>query len=255
MKPEACLAIPVLSTISCCETVVSEYEDPPVQWQHDILNGLLPSLSYVVSKDEKWFTECPATKRDKPDSHMNLMTFPMNPYEDAGYYCTICHIELANTFLHCQGCENLLQFDFNVCVPCYEAKQHLQCIDVKPLLTKDADRFKNSACGHIAVACDERVHVAMTCRCCCHGTSKSKRLKGEKIEGLRCIFCKQCRNCNCTCHTEFIVHRRFWDSSKLKALLASVEKLVGHGDVKHSPQAVEARLQKVDNSVKAEDAS
>lgn len=41
------------------------------------------------------------------------------------YFCKICQRELSNIYFHCEGCENLLAKDFNVCPDCYNDRSKI----------------------------------------------------------------------------------------------------------------------------------
>ena len=92
-----------------------------------VLRGILPSLSRVVATHKlavesyKLSTErlrkgkMPTLRAARlPDSWQNPSQAAIDPY-GSDYFCKICNYELSNIYLHCDGCEMLLQKDFNIC--------------------------------------------------------------------------------------------------------------------------------------------
>ena len=58
----------------------------------------------------------------------------VDPFGD-DYFCTLCHQELGNTYMHCSGCEALLAKDFNICVQCHSSKDKVwMCHQMHPML-------------------------------------------------------------------------------------------------------------------------
>jgi hypothetical protein len=87
----------------------------------EIVRGLLPALEYVVSVEQETYARSQTTAviSDRPNSWENPLAFPLDPF-GSDYSCKVCLQELANIYLHCNGCENLLQKDFNICPECHE---------------------------------------------------------------------------------------------------------------------------------------
>ena len=57
-------------------------------------------------------------KDQVPESHLNPLTRPIDPFGN-DYTCKICDRELANTYFHCEGCEELIKKDYNICEECF----------------------------------------------------------------------------------------------------------------------------------------
>ena len=50
------------------------------------------------------------------DSHEKITS--IDPFGN-DFFCSLCFQELGNIYMHCEGCEELLQKDYNLCVGCY----------------------------------------------------------------------------------------------------------------------------------------
>jgi hypothetical protein len=86
----------------------------------DICRGIFPALQYVVkqhvyamnlaeSKKSKSYERCKRVSiASKPNAWENPLTFALDPYGKDDFNCKICHKELSNVYLHCDGCEILL---------------------------------------------------------------------------------------------------------------------------------------------------
>jgi hypothetical protein len=92
-----------------------------------VLRGILPSLSrvgathklavesYKLSTERLRKGKMPTLRAARlPDSWQNPSQAAIDPY-GSDYFCKICNYELSNIYLHCDGCEMLLQKDFNIC--------------------------------------------------------------------------------------------------------------------------------------------
>jgi hypothetical protein len=83
-----------------------------------VLRGILPSLSRVVAAHKVAAKSCKLSTTLRtvplPDSSQNPSQATIDPY-GSDYFCKICNYELSNIYLHCYGCEMLLQKDFNIC--------------------------------------------------------------------------------------------------------------------------------------------
>jgi hypothetical protein len=90
----------------------------------EVLMGLLPSLSHVISYHKSAVVNAKAIASFEgspmlsfascPDSWQNPQLFSIDPYGN-DFICKICSDELSNIYMHCDGCENILSKDFNIC--------------------------------------------------------------------------------------------------------------------------------------------
>ncbi len=99
-----------------------------------VLRGILPSLTHLVARHKAAVdkAEFLASSGDNDNSHLkisiaknpdsweNPQIFSVDPYGN-DFFCKLCSDELSNVYMHCDGCENILNKDFNICVR-YEYK-------------------------------------------------------------------------------------------------------------------------------------
>ena len=242
-EPKQSLAIPKLCLISSCETSIAalgtrgstfgmatEINDSSEQRHRNILKGLLPTLEFVVAQEKEAYrkaqTPGTTTAEDKtqPHSWENPVFFPLDPYGNSDYSCKICLQELANTYMHCDGCEELLKKDFNVCIECYFDSKHCKFFDM------NKDKSMDSALNHTgAVSRKKRIN------CNCEGRAA-------------CVKCENCRICSCTCHHSFTLQQRMWNCDKLSEMCVQSKEIVGDDNIKYfgevQPRLKEASLAK-----------
>ena len=105
-----------------------------------ILRGILPSLRYVVqqqvatlekAKDANHQEGAFLSIEEIPNSWQNPQEFPLDPYGNSDFFCKLCSKELSNVYMHCDGCEKLLQKDFNICVDCHREERHKTFVKVR----------------------------------------------------------------------------------------------------------------------------
>jgi hypothetical protein len=94
-----------------------------------VLRGILPSLTHLVARhkaDVNKATVIADTANygenhqkisisKRPDSWENPQVFSVDPYGN-DFFCKLCSDELSNIYMHCDGCESILNKDFNICV-------------------------------------------------------------------------------------------------------------------------------------------
>ena len=95
----------------------------------EILKGILPSLQHLVRRHKDAVDKASGVVTGKvrdgprlsiaqqPDSWENPQYFSVDPYGD-DFFCKLCSDELSNVYMHCEGCEKILNKDFNICVRC-----------------------------------------------------------------------------------------------------------------------------------------
>ena len=153
-KPDLkCLAIPKACLLALghhCRTIKAQKKHPmfsvsnsngsehkelknknPVLVDH-LLQGITPSLIYILEQNISFIEAAERKVREKKtpmggylsiapfnDTSVNPLASTVDP-DGNDYFCKLCNKELENVYLHCDGCEELLQKDFNICMDCYE---------------------------------------------------------------------------------------------------------------------------------------
>jgi hypothetical protein len=197
----------------------------------EILTGIMPSLRYIQKRDKKAF-ECSKNENrgaihqgiklkmaGKPDAFHDPLTYPTDPY-GCDYFCKLCNQELSNSYFHCNGCEVILNRDFNICSQCYIEGRYLRKIQTHPTSNKwyaDVNHVGDAQKSLKSRAC---LCKAGLCRNCNEG------------------YCKQC---SCKCHKVFLNNFRFIDGTSVELVLEKCEARVSNSDVKYSRET-EARL-------------
>ena len=59
------------------------------------------------------------------NTHEDSMCFSVNPYGNSDFMCKLCAKDLSNLYYHCDGCEQLLSKDFNICQQCHSEKKFM----------------------------------------------------------------------------------------------------------------------------------
>lgn len=108
----------------------------------NLLCGICPSLSYVLEENIAFIKRAhrKMETRTNPldgcisiasssDTSLNPLSSAVDP-DGNDYFCKLCNTELENVYLHCDGCENLLQKDFNICMDCHESGRYRTTVDM-----------------------------------------------------------------------------------------------------------------------------
>ena len=191
-----------------------------------ILRGILPGLRYVVSQHVSAAKKAEALKNRakngprvlvarRPNSHENPQAFPLDPYGNSDFFCKLCSKELSNVYMHCDGCEVLLNKDFNICVDCHAEGLYKANIQMHPLNPR-----RHSTTNHTGNMTYDR-----SSRCPCKN-------------GPVCRQCLFCAGCSCKCHQWFTLHRRFFNVEKENSLVQRVEAVVGDAPLPYSEEVV-----------------
>ena len=196
-----------------------------------VLKGILPSLRFIVRQHveaERKATEMNknpefASKHEsvvpKPNSWENPDTFALDPYGNGDFFCKMCHKELSNAYMHCDGCEKILNKDFNICVSCHEQGEYKQFVKMHPLNEK-----RHCTINHTGHFTHDR-----TSHCPCRN-------------GPACKNCSFCCGCSCKCHQWFTLNHRFFSIEDEESLLKRVEDEVGDCADKDVDEETMARL-------------
>jgi hypothetical protein len=171
------------------------------------IKGILPALRHMVDLDSRVLeNQTGVIQSSIPISSQDIESTELDPY--ASYFCKLCHTDLFNSFMHCNGCECLMGKDFNLCIPCHQEGTFERFHQMHNVATVD-DRV--STMNHTG-------KMASTCRC--------KRKS-------QCFKCGKCPHCSCQCHCEFIYKRRFYTNDDLKEILRALEESVKGSELQY----------------------
>ena len=127
----------------------------------------------------------------------------------------ICNRELANTYFHCEGCQELLLKEYKICDECF-TEEKFKC---NTALNDDKLLDWASNFHHIGKVPKKR------CKPC---RSKS---------GIpKCVICSECTWCKCRCHWNFTKQARFFNQEALIELKVNCEDLVGDDEVQFAKE-------------------
>lgn len=190
-----------------------------------IARGILPSLRYILREFESG--QQSGKKEDGkilPDIYPNQKNYRgfVDPYA-SWFHCESCHCELANLYYSCDGCENLLRREYNLCLVCY----------------KNDERDPRAVYGGF----DDDVETNQI-----NWTPKKHHVPLDKKPGkvIRKCDSKRCRQGSMTCnncalvwHTEFTQHQRFYNKEKLDEILQNCTEMANGGEVAFSVETEE----------------
>ena len=112
--------------------------------------------------------------------------------------------------MHCDGCEKLLNKDFNICSGCHMMGRYKSFHQMHPFINKTLAILNHTG----------NKTLLRKSRCPCKN-------------GKECVYCGYCTGCSCRCHQRFTVHYRFMEQSKELELLQQAESIVGSQTIPH----------------------
>lgn len=125
----------------------------------------------------------------------------VDPYGAIDFMCKFCSDELSNVYMHCDGCEKLLQKDFNICPSCYENERYKNFHGMHPTFyEKELSTFN-------------------------HTGDMAKRSRTSSTNKTKCIKCDHCSSC--ICHQKFTLNYRFMTKMDECELLKNAKDAVG----------------------------
>jgi hypothetical protein len=206
------LAIPKTAILHIAKTLESNLSlsrsSAAAEADMERTKGILPALRHMVDLDSQVLKKKKGVIQSIiPISSEDLESTELDPY--GSYFCKLCHNELFNSFMHCNGCESLLARDFNVCIQCHQEGTFERFHQMNP----SAENDNVSTMNHTG-------KMASTCSC--------------KIKS-NCSKCNKCPHCSCKCHTEFTYKWRFYTGEGLKAILRVLEESV-EGELQYSEE-------------------
>jgi hypothetical protein len=175
------------------------------------IKGILPALRHMVDFDSQVLKKQKGvTSSIIPISSEDLESTELDPF--GSYFCKLCHTELFNSFMHCNGCESLLGRDFNLCIQCHQEGTFERFHQMHP----NADDDEMSTMNHTG---------KMASSCSCQNNST-------------CLKCDGCVHCSCDCHTQFTYKWRFYTNNELREILMVLEEAVkGSSEIKYSEES------------------
>ena len=121
-------------------------------------------------------------------------------------------------YMHCDGCEKLLNKDFNICSTCHAQGQYRVFHQMHPFNSKT-----QSVLNHTG-----KMKQSRRARCPCKN-------------GKECMYCTYCTGCSCKCHQWFTLHYRFMNLNQELEVLEEVKRIVGDQTIVQSAET-KARL-------------
>lgn len=186
----------------------------------ELCRGILPSLYHIITRDygapasEPISEEAVLAKNSTVDMNQNPMdeTKTVDPRGN-DFYCILCSAELSNMYYHCNGCENHLCLDYNICQQCFNGKEFVEFRKMNPR----SDCKHNSLLNHV-VRYKERCPAG----CTCEGGGSCRMCS----RGMRCPTCGKCTACSCHCHSAFTLHYRTISPQGAMQLLQDIQRSV-----------------------------
>jgi hypothetical protein len=186
--------------------------------------GILPTLQFIIDRERKQiFDVCKESrlitsfdeigwdllfKRTYADVEMNPDHSLIDPRGN-DYYCATCSAELGNLMFHCNGCEALLQKDFNICACCYGQGKYTTTHTFNSNIKKQTATSTGFHTGEF------------------YGNVSTPHPHYQL-----CPACKFCTCCSCRCHTNFSMHFRKHTEDQSAILVEKVKSIVGDNNVK-----------------------
>ena len=189
------------------------------------MRGIHDGLREVLSKQINLFSEVRDGDKSfdayeklrinrSTDSNHDSLKATVDPFGN-DFFCMLCNQELGNTYMHCDGCENLLQKDFNICINCHDVKDMRQ-----------ADHQMNpthSLSSALGRRCDIN-HIPLQKK------TFSSRMCGCNVGGSKCRKCNFMACCSCKCHQQYTLRNRFYNEDEMRSLLLDVDTVLNECD-------------------------
>jgi hypothetical protein len=132
-----------------------------------LARGILPALRFFVHNSVDVMKDMSEDAGDKgamckgrvsiaPVNDCDVIDGTVDP-DGPDYFCKMCHGELGNHYLHCDGCEIHLNKDFNICVECHLNEKWKCTFQMCP-----SDKQRKSTINHTG---DMPNQFSSKCRC------------------------------------------------------------------------------------------
>eukprot|EP00571_Detonula_confervacea_P000867 CAMPEP_0172328380 /NCGR_PEP_ID=MMETSP1058-20130122/60322_1 /TAXON_ID=83371 /ORGANISM="Detonula confervacea, Strain CCMP 353" /LENGTH=2122 /DNA_ID=CAMNT_0013045493 /DNA_START=119 /DNA_END=6484 /DNA_ORIENTATION=+ len=206
--------------------------DIPEPDAETVLRGILPSLQYVVSRHNASVKFCKVweekTKHvmdswrvsidSKPNAWEGPGTFALDAYGAGDFFCKFCSEELSNVYMHCDGCEKLLNKAFNICSSCHMEGKYKVFYKMHPFNSKTQSILNHTG-----------------------NKTQLRRARCPCKNGKECTYCSYCTGCSCRCHQHFTLHYRFMGLGNELEILQNAERIVGSDSISQTVET-KARL-------------
>lgn len=209
------LATPDFCLVEMAKEELARLESLPVEERYtsksfENLMGIGPFVLSTLRSQIKRIRDV----RDIRRSGVQIFDIPDAQKKDSSidaygndYFCKICQRELSNIYFHCEGCENLLAKDFNVCPDCYDNRSkidvHFQMHPHRPI---SATKGRRADYNHLG---GSRRDYKRACGC---------------KNGPPCSTCDYMICCSCKCHKEYSMRLRLNSVQDLSKLLKGVQR-------------------------------
>ncbi|GFH56627.1 hypothetical protein CTEN210_13103 [Chaetoceros tenuissimus] len=141
----------------------------------------------------------------KPNADAHEKITSIDPFGN-DFFCSLCFQELGNIYMHCEGCEELLQKDYNLCAGCYSDEgRFLSGFQMNAFLSIEKIQGRRTDYNHYP----DKKHFRSNCPC---------------KNGPMCRRCRLRTCCSCRCHAEYSLHYRFYDQNAMENILKDVEQ-------------------------------
>lgn len=225
-----CLAIPERVLLCTAKQMITQCDSKKHQFPapKTVLQGIKKSLIEVVNDHLSLYSKKQTGGNDVNDNgeKKHRVTIAKNtdaytkgldvidPYTN-DFFCKICHKELSNMYLHCDGCDMLLGKDYNLCVNCHDNRlyENLHEMHHDKKSSKEVNSKKNHT-GNMCKKIRKDGRKTNTCKC--------------KVNVENCEHCKLCTGCSCVCHTNFTLRFRDMTIDDEMQLCENVEKKLNY---------------------------
>lgn len=239
------LAIPVLCVLKYASVISSLHSKgasklpmPGSQYRagmREIACGLVPALQHILGRERAILERMDSRRQQhvvNPDTHSRRQMEVTDPMGD-DYFCKICSEELGNCYLHCRGCEQLLERDFNVCSGCYIEGKY-KCFRKMHPTSGEEKHF--SDVHHTG---DNTAKRACTCKRSCDAGDSTLCAGCTVTQAGRPV--PRCKKCSCTCHQVFDLRYRFFKPESIEKFLNDCVAFANNAKVTYKEETL-ARL-------------
>eukprot|EP00903_Cladosiphon_okamuranus_P010291 g9742.t1 len=162
-----------------------------------------------------------AVERVEVDTSVPSFKEKINPFSSDGesFNCASCKVDIFNAYMHCYGCETILNRDLTLCLGCHAAGRFAFPPDPHDARLL-SDRIHCP--GEPERTLDQRERKARSQRS--HGVYPASRCECKERS---CRQCHLCVACACDCHERYQLRFRFEHPSSLESFVKKVRVTAG----------------------------